>query len=74
LPKTPEADISLREVDRSLWRYSKENKRQRDGWISKSPYTDSILQETRKRYGIARSQINPLDAFESFVARDKREI
>lgn len=30
-------------------------------------YNDSILQEAMQRYGIAKDQIKPLDAFESFI-------
>jgi hypothetical protein len=25
LPKTPKADVTMRELDRALWQYSKEN-------------------------------------------------
>jgi amicoumacin kinase len=35
-------------------------------------YNDSILQEAMGRYGIAREQIQPLDAFESFIYEFER--
>jgi len=37
-------------------------------------YNPSILQEAMQRYSIAKYQIKPLDAFESFIAMEKREI
>lgn len=36
-------------------------------------YNDSILQETMRRYGIAKDQIKPLDAFESFIYEFERD-
>jgi amicoumacin kinase len=36
-------------------------------------YTDSILQEAMRRYGIAKDQIQPLDAFESFIYEFERD-
>ncbi|HEX9332551.1 MAG TPA: phosphotransferase [Anaerolineales bacterium] len=36
-------------------------------------FNDSILQEAMRRYGIAKDQIKPLDAFESFIYEFKRE-
>jgi Ser/Thr protein kinase RdoA (MazF antagonist) len=35
-------------------------------------YNDSILEETMRRYGIAKDQIKPLDAFESFIYEFER--
>lgn len=35
-------------------------------------YNDSILQEAMRRYGIAKDQIKPLDAFESFIYEFER--
>jgi Ser/Thr protein kinase RdoA (MazF antagonist) len=35
-------------------------------------YNDSILQEAMRRYGIAKDQIQPLDAFESFIYEFER--
>lgn len=42
-----------------------------DGQIS-ARYNDSILQEAMRRYGIAKDQIKPLDAFESFIYEFER--
>jgi len=36
-------------------------------------YNDSILQEAMQRYGIAKHQIQPLDAFESFIYEFERD-
>jgi Ser/Thr protein kinase RdoA (MazF antagonist) len=38
----------------------------------KNRYTDAILQEAMRRYGIAPEQIRPLDAFESFIYEFQR--
>lgn len=38
----------------------------------KDRYTDAILQEAMRRYGIAPGQIRPLDAFESFIYEFQR--
>ena len=43
-----------------------------DGQII-SRYNDSILQEAMQRYGIAKDQIKPLDAFESFIYEFERD-
>jgi len=42
-----------------------------DGQIS-ARYNDSILEEAMRRYGIAKDQIKPLDAFESFIYEFER--
>lgn len=38
-----------------------------------SRFNDNILQEAMHRYGIAKDQIKPLDAFESFIYEFERE-
>jgi len=35
-------------------------------------YNDSVLQEAMQRYGIAKHEIQPLDAFESFIYEFER--
>ena len=41
--------------------------------LIKDRYNDTILQEARRRYGIAQDQIHSLDAFESFIYEFERE-
>jgi len=41
--------------------------------LIKDRYTDSILQEAMRRYGIAENQIRSLDAFESFIYEFERD-
>src|SRR5215210_9489908 len=36
-------------------------------------YKDTILHEAMRRYGIAKHQIKPLDAFESFIYEFERD-
>ena len=40
--------------------------------LIKNRYSNTILQEAMRRYGIARDQIHSLDAFESFIYEFKR--
>lgn len=41
--------------------------------LIKDRYSDAILQEAMRRYGITSKQIHPLDAFESFIYEFERD-